>query len=118
MAVQAFRELRVWREAHALVLAVYRETEGMPASERYGITSQLRRAAVSVATNIVEGTKRRGDREFARFVNIAEGWCAEAAYLLTVARDLGYLRNIDDLVAAAIRLEKMLCALHDRLMVG
>jgi four helix bundle protein len=89
--MQRFTELKVWQRAHALALAVYRATAGFPEHERFGVTSQLRRAAVSVAANIVEGSKRQGNQDYARFLNIAEGSLAEAEYLFLLARDLGYL---------------------------
>ena len=77
--------------SHALVLQVYRLTKNFPPDERYGLTSQLRRAVLSVPTNIAEGSKRHTNPEYARFLNIAEGSLAETEYLLMVSRDLGYL---------------------------
>jgi len=73
------------------VLTVYRLTVGFPIAERYGLLSQLRRAALSVPTNIAEGSKRVGRQEYARFLNIAEASLAETEYLLMVSRDLGYI---------------------------
>jgi four helix bundle protein len=88
--VQRFTELKVWQRSHALVLQVYRLTRGFPADERYGIMSQLRRAALSVPTNIAEGSKRQGSQDYARFLNIAEGSLVETEYLVMVSRDLGH----------------------------
>ena len=68
-----FRELRVWEKAHHFALAVYRETRSFPKEETYGLTSQIRRAAVSIAANITEGSGRDSSREFARFLQIAMG---------------------------------------------
>jgi four helix bundle protein len=90
-SVQQFTQLRVWQKSHALVLQIYRLTKGFPLDERYGLISQLRRAALSVPTNVAEGSKRKTNTEYARFLNIAEGSLAEAQYLLMVSRDLGYL---------------------------
>ena len=73
------------------MLQVYQVTKAFPLEERYGLTSQLRRCALSVPTNIAEGSKRLTGAEYARFLNIAEGSLAETEYLLTVSRDLGYL---------------------------
>ena len=87
--MQRFTELKVWQPGHALVLTVYRMTTGFPKAEQYGLTSQLRRAALSVPTNIAEGSKRLGGQEYARFLNIAEASLAETEYLLMVSRDLG-----------------------------
>jgi four helix bundle protein len=92
--VQRFTELKVWQRGHSLVLAVYRMTTGFPQNERYGLTSQLRRAALSVPTNIAEGSKRLTSQEYCRFLNIAEASLAETEYLSIVSRDLGYITPI------------------------
>jgi four helix bundle protein len=89
--MQRFTELKVWQHGHALVLANYRMSVGFPVAERYGLLSQLRRAALSVPTNIAEGSKRTGRHDYARFLNIAEASLAETEYLLMVSRDLGYI---------------------------
>ncbi len=89
--MQRFQDLKVWQRSHALVLEIYQLTKDFPGSERFGITSQLRRAAVSVPTNIAEGTKRLGSQDYVRFINIAEGSLAETEYLLMLSRDLAYL---------------------------
>lgn len=85
-----FEDLIVWQRAHAWVLGVYRLTATFPKSEIYGLTSQLRRAAVSVPGNIVEGFRRRGQCEKARFFNIAQSSLEEARYYLLLASDLEY----------------------------
>jgi four helix bundle protein len=89
--LQRFTELKVWQRSHALVLQVYRLTRTFPADERFGMTSQLRRAVLSVPTNIAEGSKRQTRQDYARFLNIAEGSLVETEYLLMVSRDLGYV---------------------------
>ena len=89
--MQRFTDLAVWQRSHALVLQVYRLSRTFPSDERFGLTSQLRRAALSVPTNIAEGSKRQSNQEYARFLNIAEGSLVETEYLLMVGRDLGYL---------------------------
>ena len=86
--MQRFTELKVWRRAHELTLAVHRLTRTFPADERYELTSQLRRAATSIPANIAEGSKRNTERDYARFLNIAEGSACETEYLLILARDL------------------------------
>ena len=91
--MQHFSELKVWQKSHALVLDLYRLTTRFPGEERYGLTSQLRRAAVSVPTNIAEGTKRRGKLDYARFLNIAGGSLSETEYLVVLSCDLGYLQK-------------------------
>ena len=88
---RSFEDLVIWQRAHTLVLAVLRSTNGFPREIRFELTSQLRRAAVSVASNIAEGHSRRGDRAFASFVDVAVGSAGELEYLLLLARDLGCL---------------------------
>ncbi|MBA3445477.1 MAG: four helix bundle protein [Gemmatimonadales bacterium] len=84
--------LKAWVACHELVLSVYRVSSAWPAAERYGLTSQARRAAYSTAANIAEGSAKRGNREFRRFMDIALGSISELTYILLLARDLGYLR--------------------------
>ena len=87
---KTFEDLIVWQKAHAFVLAVYGFTKEFPKSEIYGLTSQLRRAAVSIAANIAEGFKKSGKADKARFFNISQGSTEECRYYLILARDLGY----------------------------
>jgi four helix bundle protein len=86
-----FRKLQVWRKAHELVLEVYVQTNGFPRAERHGLTSQIRRAAVSIPANIAEGYGHQGDRELVRFLRIAQSSSSELGYHLLLARDLDYL---------------------------
>jgi four helix bundle protein len=86
-----YRQLLVWKRAHTLALDVYRATQRFPTEERYGLTAQLRRAAVSVVSNIAEGSGRLGDREHIRFLRIARGSVSEVECQLLLSRDLGYL---------------------------
>jgi four helix bundle protein len=89
-AARSFQDLIVWRKAHGLVLAIYTLTGAFPKQETYGLSLQMRRAAVSVAANIAEGFRRRGKRDKARFLNMAEGSLEETRYFLILASDLGY----------------------------
>lgn len=91
--MQRFTDLAVWQRSHALVLHIYKLTREFPSDERFNLVSQIRRAALSVPTNIAEGSKRIGRSDYARFLNIAEGSLAETEYLLMVGRDLGYIAN-------------------------
>jgi len=118
--VQSFRDLKVWQRSHALVLAVYRLTEAFPSQERFGVVSQLRRAAVSVPTNIAEGSKRRTPQDYARFLNLAETSLAETEYLLTLCRDLGYLAGevTEPLLLEASEISRMLYALRGKVEQG
>lgn len=86
-----FRTLKVWRKAHDLTLAVYRETRAFPQDERFGMTSQLRRAAASIGANIAEGCGRGSDGDFARFMQIAMGSASEVEYHLLLAHDLNMI---------------------------
>jgi four helix bundle protein len=86
--VKRYESLEAWQAAHHLVLATYRVTKSFPTEERYGLTSQARRAAFSVAANIVEGSAKKGPREFRRFLDIAVGSLAELAYIFQLVRDL------------------------------
>lgn len=88
--MQKFQDLEVWQRGHALALAIYQLTAGFPDKERFGLVSQLRRSAASVPTNIAEGSKRTGNRDYARFLNIAEGSLAEVEYQLILSADLGF----------------------------
>lgn len=83
-----YRRLAVWKQAHGLVLEIYRSTNGFPVQERYGLTAQLRRSAVSIASNIAEGSGRLSDREHARYLRIARGSTCELECQLLVCRDL------------------------------
>jgi len=87
---KSFEDLFVWQKAHQFVLAVYRATTSFPKEERYGLTSQFRRAAVSVAANIAEGFRKRGCLDKLRFLNIAQGSVEECRYYLILSKDLGY----------------------------
>lgn len=82
-----YQKLEVWKAAHRLTLGIYRGTAAFPASERFGITSQLRRAAASIAANIAEGCGRNSDNELARFLRISLGSANEVEYFLLLARD-------------------------------
>jgi four helix bundle protein len=88
-----FRSLEVWKQSHQLVLNIYRHTKLFPNSELFGLTSQIRRAATSIPTNIAEGCGRDGEAELGRFLNIAKGSASEVEYLLQLAQDLNYIES-------------------------
>lgn len=90
---QKFTDLIVWQKAHEFVLKVYRITSEFPKSEMYGLTSQLRRAAISIPANIAEGFAKKGKLDKLRFYNIAEGSIQECKYYLILAKDLDYTEN-------------------------
>ncbi|MGB3618555.1 MAG: four helix bundle protein [Catalinimonas sp.] len=89
-----FKELRVWERSIDLAEAVYQTTQTFPVEERYGLTSQLRRASVSVASNIAEGAGRNSNKEFAHFLGIASGSCAELETQLIIATRLDFIDGI------------------------
>jgi four helix bundle protein len=115
--IKSFRELRVWQAAMELTLAVYDLTKGFPNEERYGLTSQLRRAAVSVPSNIAEGHTREGTREYLYFISVAQASLAELATQLDLAARLGYLTSHDvaPSLASAGALGRQLFTLRDAL---
>jgi four helix bundle protein len=118
--MQRFTDIKCWQKAHAMVLQVYRLTSGFPATEKFGFTSQLRRAMLSVPTNIAEGSKRVGRQEYSRFLNISEGSLAEVAYLMMVARDLTYITppQAKAMLAQATELAVMLHSLRSHVDSG
>lgn len=93
MKEATYKRLLVWQKADELAYQVYLETKNFPKEEVYGMTSQLRRAALSIPTNLVEGCGRHGRKELKYFVNISLGSQAEVEYLLSFALKLGYLKD-------------------------
>jgi four helix bundle protein len=89
-AARSFQDLIVWQKAHQFVLSIYRYSDSFPANEVYGLTSQFRRAAVSIPANIAEGFKKRGKADKSLFLNIAQGSLEVCRYYLILAQDLGY----------------------------
>ena len=90
LPARKFQDLIVWQKAHQFVLGVYRISKGFPREEIYGLTSQFRRASVSVPANIAEGFKKKGRSDKVRFMNIAQGSLEECRYYLLLANDLEY----------------------------
>jgi len=114
-----FRELKVWQRGYQLSLAVYQASAHFPATEKYGLTSQIRRAAVSVVANIAEGCGRSGEADFARFLDIAMGSASELECCLQLARDLELLNRPDysNLQESVTELKRMLTSLIRKLRV-
>ena len=112
-----FHELRVWSKAHQLVLAIYKASASYPKNEAYGLISQSRRAAASIASNIAEGCGRNTEPNFARFLYIAMGSASEVQYNLLLAHDLGFLSSaiFQQLDANVIEVKRMLVTLIKRL---
>lgn len=91
-----FTELIVWQKAHQFVLSVYKLTKVFPKEEVYGLTSQFRRAAISIAANIAESYKKWSDKEKSRFLNIAHSSLEECRYYLILSNDLGYSKIAEE----------------------
>ena len=104
--------LDAWKEAMALVSLVYKVSQRFPKAEIYGLTSQLRRAAVSVPSNLAEGAGRHGSREFAQFLSIAMGSISELETLLLIAADLGYVARESAIFDLLERVSKLVSGLH------
>jgi four helix bundle protein len=118
--VRNYRDLEVWDKAHKLTLELYRRSRAFPKEEFYGLTSQLRRSAISVGANLAEGCGRQTTPELARFVRIAMGSASELDYHLLLARDFGYLEAeaYRELSQELTRVRKMLAALLSTLESG
>ena len=112
-----FRQLKVWQKAHELTLAVYQLTATFPREERYGLSSQLRRAGSSIAANLAEGCGRNRDAELARFCSMAMGSASELEYHLLLGRDLKLIKGKDyeALDQRTTELKRMLAALMQKL---
>jgi four helix bundle protein len=111
--MQDFRKLKVWEKSHQLTMGVYRATKGFPKEELFALTQQIRRAAMSIPSNIAEGCGRSSNADFARFLWIASGSAKEVDYQLLLARDLSYLtdEDYDDLSGLVGEVMRMLAAL-------
>jgi four helix bundle protein len=95
MSEERWKNLKIWELSDDLALKIYKITQSFPRDEIYGITSQIRRAALSVPTNIVEGCARKGDKEFAHFLNISFASLSEVKYLLHFSRNMSYLSDYE-----------------------
>jgi four helix bundle protein len=111
--MQDFRKLSVWEKSHLLTVAVYNITGDFPNKEMFGLTSQIRRASVSISANIAEGCGRGGKAEFTRFLTIAFGSASEVEYHLLLAKDLSYLKldDYEKLNENITQIKRMLTAL-------
>ncbi len=103
MGEAGYKRLFVWQKSNELAKAVYLETRGFPKEEVYGITSQIRRAALSIPTNIVEGYSRKADKQLKHFLLIALSSLAETEYLLDFSQEIGYLTSESHAILQGIR---------------
>lgn len=112
-----FRELKVWEKGHTLTLAVYKATSKFPADERFGLTSQLRRASASIPANIAEGCGRGSANDFARFLQMAMGSASELEYHLVLSHDLKLLDSMvyETLNSSVTEVKRMLTSFIQKL---
>lgn len=115
--MQDFRNLKIWEKSHLLTIEIYNLTRPFPKEEVYGLTSQIRRAAVSIPANIAEGCVKGSDIEFGRFLKIALGSASELEYHILLAKELNYLNNsdYDSLSPKVIEVKRMLTVLVKKL---
>ena len=108
--IKSFTDLKTWQEAHKLVLIIYKATKQFPREELFGLTNQMRRAAVSITSNIAEGFSRQSYREKVQFYSIAQGSNTELQSQLIVAKDVGYLNKnaFDEIAYQSIIVHKLL----------
>ena len=111
MPLEKFEQLDVWQAAHKLVVQVYKITEGLPSSQRFGLISQMQRSAVSVPANIAEGFKRRTLPDKCHFYNMAQGSLEKLRYYFILCRDLGYRLEYESLASQADQISRMLTGL-------
>ena len=111
--VRNYRDLVVWQKGIELTIDIYKLTSNFPESEKYGLTNQLRRAAVSIPSNIAEGHARKSDKEFGRFLRIALGSCAEIDTQIIISKELEYLPEDigTGLSARVVEIQKMIYGL-------
>jgi four helix bundle protein len=112
-----FRKLKVWEKSHSMALSIYTASKGFPKEELYGISAQLRRAMVSIPTNLAEGCGRGSDKDFRRFVQIAMGSACETEYLILLCGDMKYISEeiFNRLLVEIQEIKRMLVSLLSKL---
>jgi four helix bundle protein len=115
--MQDYRNLNVWKKAHTLAVTVYKITQKFPREETYSITSQIRRACISIPANIVEGCGRSSKQELIRFLQIASGSAHELEYHFLLAKDVGYLKleDFSSISETISEIKKMLSVLMNKI---
>jgi len=109
--IEKFEDLEVWRKAHRLVIEIYNVTKKFPSEEKFGLVSEMRRAAISIAANIAEGFKRRTPKDKSNFYNISQGSLEELKYYLTLSIDLGYIQSVSEMQNLSESIGRMLYGL-------
>lgn len=115
--MQDFTQLKVWKKAHTFTINLYKITANFPPEERFGLTNQIRRASISIESNLAEGCGRNGDKEFARFVDISQGSAYEVKCQVLITRDLKYIdsKKSELLINKINEISKMLNSLNQKL---
>ena len=113
--IQTYRDLDIWNKGIELVRSIYTVTGKFPKHELYGLSSQMRRSAISIPSNVAEGFKRQHNKEYRQFLYIALGSCAELETQLTIAKELGYISSEKDLLDKADHIGRMITNLLKRL---
>ena len=108
--IKSFTDLTAWREAHKFVVMIYKLTKDFPSEERFGLVNQMRRAGVSITSNIAEGFSRKSKKEKIQFYSVARGSLTELQNQLLIAKDVGYLKSkdFDQLAKQSIKVAKLL----------
>lgn len=109
------KELKIWHKAIELTTEVYRLTAEFPKEEKYGLTSQVRRAAVSIPSNIAEGAGRNSDKEFVHFLGISNGSSYELQTQLIISKNLGLIINTENILDQINQIQKMNYSLQQKL---
>ena len=115
--VQSFKDLIIWQKSHQLTLDIYKLTKQFPTDEKFGVISQIRRAAYSIPSNIVEGHSRKSAKEFKYFLNISKGSLSELEYFLILSRDMKYITNAEfkEMESKVIEISKILFSFNKNL---
>lgn len=118
--MQRFTELKVWQRSRLLAARIYEATKQLPVEERYGLSAQLRRASISVLANIAEGSKRRHPKDYAHFLNVAEGSVAEVECLVFLCEDFHIITRAttSGILCEADEVARMLTGLRRRVLSG
>lgn len=117
-SIRPHYRLDAWKEAMTLVKQVYQLTDNFPSSEAFGLTAQMRRAAVSIPSNLAEGAARAGAREFAQFLNIAKGSLSELETQILIAKDLEFVGEVGEVLNQAEKVSRLLAGLHKKVLAG
>ena len=109
--MHSFTKLKVWQKAHNLTVNIYKLTSNFPNDEKFGLTNQIRRASVSIESNIAEGCGRNGDKDFSRFLDISQGSCFEVKCQVYIAKDLEYI-SLEKATLVVSKIDEVMRMIH------